>query len=43
MYVGALLTKLIGLLLIVPPLYLVARFVRWSLKQEKEAKEVEVA
>jgi hypothetical protein len=40
---GALLTKLIGLFLVVPPLYLVARFVRWSLKQEKETKEVEVA
>jgi len=38
-FCGGLFEKIIGLLLVFPPLYLVARFIRWSLKQEKETKE----
>jgi hypothetical protein len=39
MCAGKLFGTLIKLLLIVPPLYLVARYIRWSMKQSSEAQE----
>jgi hypothetical protein len=41
MCAGALCGILMKLLLVVPPLYLVARFVQWSLRQETGTKETE--
>ena len=38
---SALVGILMKLLLVVPPLYLVARFVQWSLRQETGTKETE--
>jgi hypothetical protein len=39
MYLYKLLERVLGVALVVPPLYLLARFLRWSLQQERGTKE----